>query len=45
MSRVGRHWENILNVNFYNNDKRQDCQIGRVCGGVLEGGGRVNEGD
>jgi hypothetical protein len=34
-----------LNINLNINNERQDCKIGTMCVGVLEGGGRVNEED
>jgi hypothetical protein len=42
---VGIHWEIPLNIDLNISNKRQDCKIGTVCGGVLMGGRRVNEGD
>jgi hypothetical protein len=39
------HIEKPLNINSNINNKKQDCKIGSVCGGILVGGWRVKEGD
>jgi hypothetical protein len=33
-----------LNINFVINNEKQDCEIGTVCGGIIVGGERVNDG-
>jgi hypothetical protein len=41
---AGIHQETPLNINFVINNEKQDCEIGTVCGGIIVGGERVNDG-